>query len=112
MLRGEIWLVKLDPTVGSEIQKTRPAVIISNDAIGVLAVKVIIPFTKWNDRYEKASWIVRVEPDEQNGLGKVSAADGLQIRAISPQRLVKRIGVLKSVQVAQIIRAVMNIIQR
>lgn len=112
MLRGEIWLVKLDPTVGSEIQKTRPAVIISSDAIGALAVKVIVPFTKWNDRYEKASWIVRVEPDEQNGLGKISAADGLQIRAISSQRLIKRMGVLKPMQVAQIMQAVVNVIQR
>jgi mRNA-degrading endonuclease toxin of MazEF toxin-antitoxin module len=34
MRRSEIWLINLDPTVGSEIRKTRPAVIVSNDAIG------------------------------------------------------------------------------
>ncbi|MDP2965956.1 MAG: type II toxin-antitoxin system PemK/MazF family toxin, partial [Pelolinea sp.] len=36
MKRGEIWLVNLDPMTGAEIQKTRPAVIVSNDALGKL----------------------------------------------------------------------------
>ena len=36
MQRGEIWLINLDPTIGAEIKKTRPAVIVSDDAIGIL----------------------------------------------------------------------------
>ena len=36
MKRGEVWLVNLDPTIGAEIKKTRPAVIISSDLVGVL----------------------------------------------------------------------------
>jgi mRNA interferase MazF len=43
MRRGEIWLVSLDPTTGAEIRKTRPAVIVSDDAIGILPLKVIVP---------------------------------------------------------------------
>ena len=39
--RGDIWLVNLDPTVGSEIQKTRPAVVVSSDAVGRLPVKLV-----------------------------------------------------------------------
>jgi mRNA interferase MazF len=45
MLRGEIWLVNLEPTVDREIRKTRPCVIINDDAIGVLPLKVIVPIT-------------------------------------------------------------------
>jgi mRNA interferase MazF len=112
MKRGEIWLVNLDPTIGSEIKKTRPAVIISSDLVGVLPLRVIVPFTNWKDRYASAQWMVRVDPDKTNGLSKPSAADGLQVRSISQERLVKRLGVLTSLQVAQIVQAVVNVLQR
>lgn len=39
MRRGEIWLINLSPTVGAEIKKTRPAVIVSDNAIGILPLK-------------------------------------------------------------------------
>lgn len=112
MLRGEIWLVNLDPTTGSEIRKTRPAVIVSSDLIGILPLKVIVPFTEWKERYAKAPWMVRIDSDDQNGLGKTSAADGLQIRSVSHQRLVKKLGILQTLQVEQIVQAVMNVLQR
>jgi mRNA interferase MazF len=66
--RGEIWLINLDPTIGAEIKKTRPAVIASHDAIGILPLKVIVPITEWKDRYAVAPWMVRLDPDGQNGL--------------------------------------------
>jgi len=50
MRRGEIWLINLDPTVGAEIRKTRPAVIVNDDAIGILPLKVIVPVTDWKNR--------------------------------------------------------------
>jgi mRNA interferase MazF len=112
MQRGEIWLVNLDPTIGSEIQKTRPAVIVSSDLIGILPLKVIVPLTEWKDRYANASWMARIDPDEQNGLSKTSAADGLQVRSVSHQRLVKRVGILTPLKVAQIVQAVLNVLQR
>ena len=112
MQRGEIWLVSLDPTVGSEIRKTRPAVIISSDLVGILSLKVVVPFTEWKDRYAKAAWMVRIEPDGQNGLTKPSAADGLQIRSVSNQRLVQRLGVITPMQIAQIVQSVMIVLQR
>jgi mRNA interferase MazF len=112
MQRGEIWLVNLDPTIGSEIKKTRPAVIVSSDLIGILPLKVIVPLTEWKERYASATWMVRIDPDEQNGLGKISAADGLQIRSVAHQRLIKRVGVLTPIKVAQIVQAVLNVLQR
>jgi mRNA interferase MazF len=45
MKQGEVWLVNLDPTVGSEIKKTRPAIIINNNILGKLPLKIIIPLT-------------------------------------------------------------------
>jgi len=112
MHRGEVWLVNLDPTIGSEIQKTRPAVIVSSDAVGILPIKVIVPFTDWKERYEIARWLVRIDPDPENGLTKPSAADALQIRSVSEQRLVRRLGALQLQQVEQIIEAVRKVLQR
>lgn len=57
-------------------------------------------------------WMVRIAPDAQNGLTKPSAADGLQVRSISEQRLIRKLGVLSQTQVAQIIQAVLNVLQR
>jgi mRNA interferase MazF len=39
--RGEVWLVNFDPTVGTEIRKIRPAVVISSDEIGILPIKLV-----------------------------------------------------------------------
>ncbi|RJP51762.1 MAG: type II toxin-antitoxin system PemK/MazF family toxin [Anaerolineaceae bacterium] len=112
MKRGEIWLVNLDPTIGSKIRKTRPAVIISSDLVGILPLKVVVPLTDWKDRYSTALWMVRIDPQETNGLSKPSAADALQIRSISEQRLAKRLGALTPIQAAQIVQAVLNVLQR
>lgn len=112
MKRGEIWLVNLDPTIGSEIRKTRPAVIISSDLVGILPLKIVVPFTDWKDRYASAAWMVRIDPDDNNGLSKSSAADGLQVRSVSHIRLAKRLGALTPLQVAQIVQAVVNVLQR
>ncbi len=112
MQRGEIWLVNLDPTVGAEIQKTRPAVIVSSDLVGVLPIKIIVPLTEWKERYSNAAWMVRIDPDDQNGLSKASAADGLQVRSVSLQRLVKQVGSLTPTQVSQIVQGIVNVLQR
>jgi len=57
--RGEIWLINLDPTIGAEIRKSRPAVIVNDDAIGILPLKVIVPITEWKEQYAAAPWLVR-----------------------------------------------------
>lgn len=63
MRRGEIWLINLDPTIGAEIRKTRPAVIVNDDAVGILPLKIVVPVTEWKDRYAVAPWMVRLDPD-------------------------------------------------
>lgn len=45
MKQNEIWLINLEPTIGAEIRKTRPAVIINDDALGKLPLKIIVPVT-------------------------------------------------------------------
>ncbi len=111
MRRSEVWLINLDPTVGSEIQKTRPAVIVSDDAIGILPLRVIVPITAWQERYAAAPWMVRLEPEAENGLDKPSAADAFQVRSVSQSRFVRRLGNV-SPQALQDITQVLAIVLR
>ena len=92
MFRGEIWLVNLEPTIDSEIRKTRPFAIVNDDAIGVLPLKVIVPITDWKEAFSIRPWMVRVEPSHENGLTKLSGVDTFQIRSVAESRLVRRIG--------------------
>ena len=105
MRRGEVWLINLDPTVGAEIKKTRPAVIVNDDAIGILPLKVIVPITEWKDRYAVAPWLVRLEPDTENGLDKPSAADTFQVRSVAQERFVRQLGKLSNTAMREITRA-------
>jgi mRNA interferase MazF len=92
MHRGEIWQINLDPTVGAEIKKSRPAVILNVDEVGVLPLRIVVPITTWKAHYSQAPWLVKIEPDNQNGLEKQSAADTFQIRSLSVERFIRSIG--------------------
>ena len=92
MRQGEIWAVSLDPTIGSEIRKTRPVFVVNDDAVGKLPLKIIVPLTEWKSQYGQAPWMVRVAPDQRNKLSKASGADCFQVRSVSERRFVKRIG--------------------
>ncbi|MDY6784929.1 MAG: type II toxin-antitoxin system PemK/MazF family toxin [Cyanobacteriota bacterium] len=94
MHQSEVWLAIFEPTIGAEIGKTRPAVIVSSERIGILPLAVIVPITNWQERYEARNWMVRIEPTTENGLRKVSAADTFQVRSVSTQRLIRKLGIL------------------
>jgi mRNA interferase MazF len=90
--RGEIWLVNLDPTVGAKIRKTRLAVVISSDAIGVLPIKLVAPLTEWKEHLARNIWHIKITSDSLNGLTKTSAVDVLQLRGVDKLRFVRRVG--------------------
>jgi mRNA interferase MazF len=105
MERGEIWLVRLSPTIDREIGKTRPAVIVNDRRIGVLPLKVIVPITDWKDAFAARPWMVYLEPSLDNGLTKVSGADTFQVRSVSESRLIKHLGQLDEVRMHDITEA-------
>ena len=109
--RGEIWLVNLDPTVGTEIQKTRPAIVISSDYIGKLPLKLMVPITDWKDSFALDLWHIRLDPSNENGLKKPSAADALQSRSLDTRRFIRKIGMLSASDLQEIARAIAAIIE-
>ena len=92
MKKGDIWRINLDPTLGAEIKKTRPCVILNNDMVGKLALKVIAPLTDFKEHYSLVPWMVIVEPNSENGLTKTSVIDLFQVRSLSQKRLIEKIG--------------------
>ena len=109
--RGEVWLVNLDPTVGAELQKIRPAVVISSDAVGRLPIKLVAPVTDWKDHFARNIWHVYIEPDSTNGLSKPSAVDALQLRGLDYRRFVRKLGDVAPSALEEILLAVCVIIE-
>jgi mRNA interferase MazF len=110
MMRGEIWQVTFDPSIGEEIRKVRPAVIISADSMGLLALRVVVPLTGWQAEFALAPWMVRIDPSPQNGLTKSSAADAFQLKSLSTRRLIRRMGTITVGELDAIVRAAGRVI--
>jgi len=95
MLRGEIWQVDLDPVRGSEANKQRPAVIVSNDRANATAARLgrgvvtIVPVTSNTDQVYPFQVLVSVA---NSGLAGDSKAQAEQVRSVATQRLLRRIG--------------------
>ena len=70
MNQSEIWLIDLDPTKGAELRKVRPAVIVNDNRLGKLPLKIIVPITDWKDRYQIVPWMVKIEPNILTGFQK------------------------------------------
>lgn len=89
--RGSVYRVSFDPTVGSEIRKTRPAAVVSNDVANQYSPIVIV--VAITGRTEPKFDEVAVDPPE-GGLSKRSVIVANQIRAIDKQRLGDKLGEL------------------
>jgi mRNA interferase MazF len=91
MKRGEVWWVSFDPSLGGEISKTRPAVIVSNNASNNALNRIqVIPFTSNISKVYPCEALVSIK-------GKSSKACADQITTVSKQRLKEKIGVLNEV---------------
>ena len=104
-MRGEIYLVNFDPTIGSEISKTRPALIVQNNIANKSSPIIIIAAitSKFDDRLYPTE--VLIEPPE-GGLKTTSVILLNQIRSIDRQRFVRRIGAISLEKLSEVERAI------
>jgi len=110
-LRGEVWRVAFNPTKGDEIQKLRPAIVISTDSFNPLKTKLVVPLTTWQERFSNAQWMVKIVADDNNGLDHDSAADALQLRCVSYERFVTKLGVIQASVIDEIATAIAIVIE-
>ena len=90
--RGEIWLVQLDPTRGQEIQKTRPAVVISSEMFSAIPMRIIIPVATWQSKFQNRPFMVPINRTDENRLDSDSAGNVLQVRSVTTERFVRCLG--------------------
>ena len=101
-VRGEVWEVEFRPAVGAEIRKIRPAVIVNVPEVGRLPLRLVVPITEWKQVFTQFSWFVHLSPTPENGLTKESGADAFQIKSVSEDRLVRKLGHVTATQMEQI----------
>lgn len=94
--RGEVYWVALDPVVGSEIRKTRPAVIVSNNSCNAYGLRVVVvPLTSHVEACYPGETFVRVKGKEARVLGD-------QIRSVDKARLKEKLGSLSQEEMERI----------
>ena len=99
--RGEIFWVSFDPSVGGEVQKTRPAIVLSNDAANaVLNRLIVVPLSSKTDRLYPGEVLVQINQQKSKAMSD-------QLTTISKLRLQKRITTLTAGEMASVEEAVL-----
>ena len=123
--RGEIWIVNFNspmtaktpssgtpksqwPTTGDEINKVRPAVVMSFNASWEYDLHIVVPLRRWRARFQRKNyfWIVPVPRVGVNNLSDDSGADTFQVKSVSNVRFRRRIGMVAPVQLQLIANTV------
>ena len=105
MRRGEIYLVQLEPVRGSEANKRRPAIIVSNDGANATAARLgrgvvtVVPVTGNTGRVYPFQVLL---PTAATGLTKDSKAQAEQVRSVAVERVLQRVGVVPSALLSDI----------
>ncbi|GAX40353.1 putative PemK-like protein [Tolypothrix sp. NIES-4075] len=103
--RGEVYLVSFDPTIGAEIQKTRPALVLQNDVSNEYSpITIVAAITsKFDEPLYPTEVLIQVP---EGGLTINSVALLNHIRSIDKQRLIKRLGKLEESTMKQVNQAI------
>jgi mRNA interferase MazF len=100
--RGEVWDLKFDPQVGSEIGKIRPAVMMNIPSVGRLPLHIVVPITTGHANFSKLFWMIPIQASPSNGLAHDSFADAFQVKSVAAERFVQKRGILSQAELDEI----------
>ena len=104
--RGEVWLVRLPRGRGAELQQDRPVIVVSSFLFDDALVRIVVPLSTWEPAYGNRINKILVRAAPRTGLLHDSAADFLQLRSVSVERFLRRLGTADDDLVAQIVAGV------
>lgn len=110
-LRGEIWEADLNPTIGSEMDKIRPVVVISTDEICCLPLKIVALITGWKEKFSKNIFLVKITADKVNNLEKDSAITVLQVRSLDHARFIRKVGNVPADVMEEVVSALAAVVE-
>lgn len=102
---GEIWLVTFEPNVGSEIDKIRPAVVVSVPGFTYLPLRIVVP-VRGSVHARDFVWFVPIKSSTLNRLAKDSEIDASQVHAFDLGRFERRIGSISQAQLEEVRNAI------
>jgi mRNA interferase MazF len=99
---GSIWLVSFDPSIGAEIRKTRPALIISGTIFNQRRKVTVLPITSSSPDSRLLPVVVSLAPDDRHGLTTDSFVVCIDPMTFDKQRLVRQLGIVTIETIRQI----------
>jgi mRNA interferase MazF len=113
-IKGEVWVVELDPVRGSEQGKTRPCLVVSHDQLNTkMPLSIVVPFTgqpHYTKNGKLSPAMVEIRPPE-GGLSKISYSKAFQVRSLAHDRFRSRLGVVSPATLQAVIESVCKLIE-
>jgi mRNA interferase MazF len=112
-LRGEVWVVDLNPTMGHELQKQRPCVVISENAVNTkLGISIVVPLSSariTSKSGQLSPVLVEINPPD-GGVSNTCYSQAFQVRTVSHRRFKTRCGTLSQSKLDDVVLTVQRII--
>lgn len=110
MKQGEIWDINFANIHERDGGGKCSVIVINDDIISTLPSRVIVPLTDWQNKFDDAIWLIRIEPNNENNLDRTTAVDAFQVHTIPITRFIKKIGTVSVQELQHIKNAVKAII--
>jgi len=108
----EIWVLDFDPTIGQEIQKTRPALVVSNSYYNIGSGTIfVIPLTSYQEKYENSPFHISLKEYEVKGLKTESSLAMSQFRSVSKLRFKHKIAEVDESILIEVGKRLVSILQ-
>lgn len=109
--QGDIYIVNFDPQIGSEIKKTRPALVVDSDIFSNMKIRMLVPITSYQKKFDTYPWMYKIENTPKNGLTKLSIVNTQQTKYASTDRFINKIGAIEKDELEEIHKLIVMLLE-